>query len=442
MGNEMTVSKHRDRDGLRLRVAVLGAGPIGLEAALYGAALGHEVVVLERGEIGAAVRAWGHVAMFSPWAMNTSALGRRRLGRAAQAEAGDVAGSSAAGYGSTTRCPTGAEYVAQYLLPLSQDPLLTGRLRLHTRVVAVGRTGLRKGELIGKAERTQFPFRLLVEDSRGERVEHADVIFDCTGTYGVPNAVGDGGIAAPGERELGPRFFRHLPDILGADRSRFAGRRVLLVGGGLSAATAAVELMALSAADPSTRIVWSVRRDLAQPYQPIENDALPGRARLHQRANRIAAEATTGATPLRYWPATSVDGITAAGAELRVRLRHQDGSVAEESFDELLALTGYGPDRDLYRELQIHECYASFGPMRLAATLLGASGDCLAQPQPGPETLKNPEPRCFILGAKSYGRSSAFLLQLGLTQLRGAYALLHDDPTLDLYAEPTPASAT
>jgi len=74
--------------------------------------------------------------------------------------------------------------------------------------------------------------------------------------------------------------------------------------------------------------------------------------------------------------------------------------------------------------------------MSLAATLLGQSGDCLAQPKPGPETLKNPEPRFFILGAKSYGRNSAFLVQLGLAQIRGAYALLHKDPALDLYAAP------
>ena len=88
----------------------------------------------------------------------------------------------------------------------------------------------------------------------------------------------------------------------------------------------------------------------------------------------------------------------------------------------------------IYRELQVHECYATLGPMNLAASLLGKSGDCLAQPAPGPETLKNPEPRFFILGAKSYGRNSAFLIQLGLSQIRSAYALLHKDPGLDLYA--------
>jgi hypothetical protein len=408
------------RDGaLSRRIAVLGAGPIGLEAALYGAQLGHQVVVFERGELAAAMRSWGHVAMFSPWRMNTSALGRARLGLAAPPP---------------LTCPTGADFVAQYLEPLSRDPLLAGRIRLHTRVVAVGRSGLRKGDLIGQAARSASPFRLLIEDAAGEHVEYADVILDCTGTYGTPNAIGAGGIPAPGERWLGERLIRHLPAVLGADRARFVHRRVLLVGGGLSAATAAMELYMLAAAEPGTQVVWSVRHNLALPYQPIENDALPARARLHHGANRIAQLGSAESGPLLYRPATRVDSILAEGHRLRVRLLHDSGSATEELFDEVVGLTGYGPDRDLYRELQIHECYASFGPMRLAATLLGQSGDCLAQPQPGPQTLKNPEPDFYILGSKSYGRSSAFLLQLGLGQVRDAYALVHNDPALDLYA--------
>ncbi len=52
-----------------IRCAVLGAGPVGLEPALYAAVLGMDVTVHERGkEIAASVRDWGHVRMFSPFA--------------------------------------------------------------------------------------------------------------------------------------------------------------------------------------------------------------------------------------------------------------------------------------------------------------------------------------------------------------------------------------
>lgn len=62
--------------------------------------------------------------------------------------------------------------------------------------------------------------------------------------------------------------------------------------------------------------------------------------------------------------------------------------------------------------------------MKLAATLLaakaaasgGGGGDCLKQAAPGSATLDNPEPGFFILGMKSYGRNSAFLMRVGFEQ--------------------------
>jgi hypothetical protein len=103
-----------------------------------------------------------------------------------------------------------------------------------------------------------------------------------------------------------------------------------------------------------------------------------------------------------------------------------------------LAHVGYQPDNSIYRELQIHECYASFGPIKLAATLLtGDATDCLAGASAGPETLRNPEPDFFVLGAKSYGKHSNFLIRTGLGQVRDVFALIEDDPGLDLYRGPT-----
>jgi hypothetical protein len=98
-----------------------------------------------------------------------------------------------------------------------------------------------------------------------------------------------------------------------------------------------------------------------------------------------------------------------------------------EAVDLVVANVGFHPDVGLYRELQVHQCYASEGPMKLAAALLGASGgggDCLAQTSMGADTLKSPEPDFYILGSKSYGRNSAFLIKLGLEQIEDLKALL------------------
>jgi hypothetical protein len=72
--------------------------------------------------------------------------------------------------------------------------------------------------------------------------------------------------------------------------------------------------------------------------------------------------------------------------------------------------------------------------MKLAAALLEQpGGDCLDQTSCGPDTLMHPEPSFFILGAKSYGRVSTFLLSVGLAQIREVFTILSGNPNLDLY---------
>ena len=83
---------------------------------------------------------------------------------------------------------------------------------------------------------------------------------------------------------------------------------------------------------------------------------------------------------------------------------------------EIIAQIGYRPDRTVHEELQIHECYATSGPIKLAAFLLGqqgGTGDCLSVSACDAETLTTPEPGYFILGSKSYGRNNQFLMQTG-----------------------------
>lgn len=395
---------------------MLGAGPIGVEAALYGRALGHEVLLLEQGELAHAVRRWGHVRLFSPWALNTSPLGRARLCAGLPAD--------------VTTAPTGHELVDRYLAPLCRDPLLLGCLREHCRVVEVGRRGLRKGD--GAGDRARAPFRLLIEGRAGESVVEADVVLDCTGTYGSPNAIGDGGIPAPGERWLVGRLWRHLPDVLGADRGRFVGRKLLVVGGGTSAAVAALGLSRLCQETSQTQLTWAMRRDVEVPYPVVdpggESDPLPERARLHREANQWtrAHRQGRGLPNTRFLPGAAVEEILAEGHRLRVTLRvgPDGGREGPELFDEVLGLTGYGPDNSLYRELQVHECYATQAPMGVATALRGVTGDCLSQPTMTIAMLANPEPNFFLLGAKSYGRSAGFLLATGHAQIRAVFMSL------------------
>src|SRR5262245_60589948 len=215
----------------RPTIAILGAGPTGLEAALAAAEAVFPCKVFEAApEAGGNVRAWGHVRMFTPWEMNASPRMRRHL-----AAAGKPVPEGA-------DCPTGDELAERLLAPLAALPEIAPHLALGTRVLAIGREGLLKHEEIATAERGRRPFRLLDADASGrERAERADVVIDATGTYGHPNRLGDGGIPAPGERSLDAEIRRHIPDVAGG-AADWAGRTVLLAGAGHSAQTAARDL--------------------------------------------------------------------------------------------------------------------------------------------------------------------------------------------------------
>ncbi len=380
------------------RIAVIGAGPIGLEAALHGSHLGHDVAVFERETVGANVLRWGFVKFFSPWEMNHSELGASELPTGGAAPV------------------TGYEYVERYLRPLSESPRLVGRVHRETEVLSVGRDTLGKPDRIG-GNRDEFPFRLLVADSAGERVHLADVVMDCSGTFGHPNWMGNGGIPALGERRLRNRIGYELEDIAGAQRERYTGRRILIVGDGYSAVTA---LDALRSIDFES-VNWVVRKNRDRPHTVIEHDPLPERSRLSKLANRLAA----GEDPrIRYRPGTVVEHVTDNRDGFTVGLRRATISESVE-VDRILALVGYSPDNSIHRELQIHECFATEGPIKLATTLLASeSRDCLSQQSEGAETLITPEPNFFILGAKSYGRNSSFLIRLGIQQIREVYTLI------------------
>ena len=394
---------------MKQRVAILGAGPIGLEAALEACARGASVTVLEQGEIGAHPRAWGHVRCFTPWRMNVGPRGRQLV---------------ALPETKTEVCPTGAELVEEYLAPLARA--LAGRALIHTntRVLGVSRRGTNKGDLLGDPARAAHPFRIVVAAAGVERALEADVVLDCAGTYAHPNALGDGGIPAPGERASHGRIRRHLDDVWAGARAVYVGKRVLLVGGGHSAMTSACALARLAQAEPATRVVWVTRATRVEGAQ--EDDPLAERAALVRRAARLASEGASGFVHRGGWV---IDQLTPKHDGLRVGLRERAGEGHEPvEVDVVLANVGYGPDPTLYEELQIHECYASRGPMALAAALLGAAGggggDCLATPSFGASTLRNPEPGFFILGQKSYGRRADFLLATGYAQVRQVFELL------------------
>ncbi|HEX4964863.1 MAG TPA: FAD-dependent oxidoreductase [Thermoanaerobaculia bacterium] len=390
-------------------IAILGAGPTGLEAALTAADGGFPFTVYEAAPtVAGNVRAWGHVRLFTPWEMNVSPRMRRHL---AAAGAETPAGSE---------CPTGHDLAERLFEPVAKLPEIAPHLRLGTRVLGIGREGLLKHEEISTAERGRRPFRLLLADETGrEWTETANLVIDATGTWGNPNTLGDAGIPAPGERSFGGEIRRDIPDFA-QEAADWAGKTVLLAGAGHSAQTAVRELARLAQEAPGTEVIWLLRNP-EPSWGTHPGDPLPERAGLAAEAGKLAGGASPAVVVRR---GAVVEEVSKPNGRFHVVLRN-GGRPETVAVDRILSLTGAVGDHGLYRQLQVHECYATCGPIKLSAALLGAgSSDCLTQTTHGADTLTNPEPGFFILGSKSYGRNNTFLMRVGWEQVGEVFGLL------------------
>jgi cation diffusion facilitator CzcD-associated flavoprotein CzcO len=402
------------------RIAILGAGPIGLEAGLYAKHLKLPFTIYEQGRIGEHVWRWGHVKLFSPFALNATALGRRAI----------LSADGDHTFPADEACISGREHVERYLRPLAE--VLSDHIKTETRVINVGRVGFFKREAVGDPSRSRQPFLLLVRERNQDRYEEADIVLDCTGTYSHHRWLGPSGIPALGETQAEPHIAYHLVDVLGEAKKDYLNKSVLVVGSGYSAATTVSNLAKLAEEFNTTWTTWIARAGQTQPLRRIANDPLRERDRLAVQANNLATRADAN---IEFRANTFVESIEPQFNNQSFRVHLRSGSQKKTlEVEKIVANVGYTPDRAIYRELQIHECYASFGPMNLATALLSQkSQDCLKQPCPGPETLRNPEPSFFLLGAKSYGRNSQFLMRVGFQQVRDVFMLITGDAGLDLY---------
>ena len=315
-------------------VAIVGAGPLGLEAALAALDHGLDPQVYEQGEVGAHALAWGHVRLFTPWRMNVGVHARAHL--------------EAAGWTppAAEELPTGLELVERYLRPLAALPELRERVHPFTQVVAAGLPGQRPGEGDPRAR----PFRLLLRDPGGrESLAHAVALLDLTGVYANPDRAGAGGMPALDEEYLGPEFAYHLEDVLGTDRERYAGRRTVVIGEGTFAATTVTALARLADEAPGTRVLWLTRALGGGLFPDAERDPLPARRELHRRARELAGG---GHAAVTHVGAAEVEAFESAPETRRYRVRLEAaGEPRAEEADRVVVNAGFRPDDRLRRGL-------------------------------------------------------------------------------------------
>ncbi|HET7036727.1 MAG TPA: FAD-dependent oxidoreductase [Thermomicrobiaceae bacterium] len=393
-------------DRTTLPVAVIGAGPVGLAAAAHLLQAGLTPMVLEAGDaVGASVRRWAHVRVFSPWRSNIDRVAAGLLADAAWARPSD------------DDFPTGQELVERYLEPLAELPLLAPRLRLNTRVVAVTRQGMDKMKSAGREE---APFLLRLRQPDGSDAELlARAVIDASGTYATPSPLGGDGLPARGERDLAERIHYGMPDVLGRDRGRYAGRRVLVVGSGHSAFNTLLDLVELARDASETTVLWAMRREITpQLYGGGENDALPARGSLGERLRRAVQRGE-----IALFTGFKTAAVVHTGEGIVVSSANAD----LPPVDEIVAVTGFRPDLSPLAELRLELDPAVESPRALAPLIDPNIHSCGTVRPHGAEELKHPETDFYLVGMKSYGRAPTFLMLTGYEQVRSVVAALQGD---------------
>jgi len=389
-------------------VAIIGAGPVGLAAAAHVLERGMTPILLEAGpEPSHAVRQWQHVQLFSPWEYNVDKAAERLL--------------SSIGWNSPDPhvYPTGAELLERYLDPLARKTVLKDVIRTSSRVTAVSRLGFDKAKTRG---REKAPFEIRYQNGKGPETLRADAVIDASGTWSSPNPAGASGLSAIGEREAQTKISYAMPDVLGKDRARFAGKTVAVLGAGHSAVGTLTDLTTLAQQVPGTKVVWLLRgNDPAKAFGGGANDKLVARGELGAHFASLVASGK-----VKVEAEFQVGSISSTDEGLRVSTG--SGCCGRRVIvDELIVATGFRPDLSFLSEIRLRLDPAIEAPVALAPLIDPNEHSCGTVRPHGARELVQDDPGFYLAGIKSYGRAPTFLMITGYEQVRSIAADIAGD---------------
>lgn len=243
-------------------VAVIGGGPSGVEAALYGRFLGYSVDLFETGKVGDSLLFWRDRSLQHSWREVATTLGMAAL----EAHGRQLP--------ELDNIPTCEEYVDQYLLPLARCDLLHESVSVRTRVVSLSRFGCDGRDTEDLNRRAETEFRLLLSaDQRGEYSQWFDLVFDCSGIDSVRRGLAPGGGRPAGWASAMDRVLVGKFDLLKKHAQSLAGNRVLLVGSQPCAIANALQWQQVSG--QAGRLYWVIPKRL-QSRSPWIDRVLEG----------------------------------------------------------------------------------------------------------------------------------------------------------------------
>jgi hypothetical protein len=347
------------------------------------------------------------VQLFSPWQYNVDKAAARLL--------------APTGWNSPDpqAYPTGAELLERYIEPLATRTPLKDVIRSSSRVTSVSRVGFDKARTRG---REGAPFEVRYQNGGGPEILRADAVIDASGTWGSPNPAGANGLPAIGEREAQARISYGMPDVLGKDRARFAGRTVAVLGAGHSAIGTLIDLAALARQSPGTGVIWLLRgNDPARSFGGGANDKLVARGEL---GAHFAALVAAGQVKVEAaFPVTAISEV-----EGQLRVATGTGCCARDVMvDELIVATGFRPDFSMLGEIRLRLDPAIEAPVALAPLIDPNEHSCGTVRPHGARELAQDDPGFYLAGIKSYGRAPTFLMMTGYEQVRSIAADIAGD---------------
>lgn len=392
-----------------LPVAIIGAGPIGLAAAANLVERGIDFVIYESGDsIASSMNAWRHIRLFSPWEHLVDPAAKRLLEPTGWQE--PQAGVA----------PYAAAIIDDYLKPLAALEPIASRTRLGVTVESVSREGMDRTRSTGRAG---TPFVLRIHTGTDVSEVTARAVIDASGTYENPNSLSSNGLVPLGYADVADKISHALPDVLGTERERFAGKHTVVVGAGHSAANTLINLAKLAREEAGTTVTWAIRNSTAVRVSSSDDDELPARASLGQRVERLigsgAIDRIDGFEIVRL--AALDGGVDVIGSHA--------GGVETIHADVVVNATGFRPNLDMLREIRLELDDIVEAPRRLAPLIDPNLHSCGTVAPHGFAELQQPEPNFFIAGMKSYGRAPTFLLATGYEQVRSISAWLDNDMT-------------
>jgi len=264
-------------------------------------------------------------------------------------------------------------------------------------------------------------------------------VIDASGTWAYPNPAGANGLTAIGESEAQAKIAYGMPDVLGKERARYAGKTVAVLGAGHSAIGTLTDLTTLAQQAPNTRPIWLLRSgNPEKSFGGGANDNLAARGELGAHFASLVASGQ-----IQVEAGFPVAAISRVDGRLRIAT---SSTCCGRSIvaDELVVATGFRPDLSFLSEIRLRLDPAIEAPVALAKLIDPNEHSCGTVSPHGARELVQDDPGFYLAGMKSYGRVPTFLMITGYEQVRSIAAdIAGDREAAERWSSscPKPASA-